>query len=313
MWYISSAILLGWSLGANDAANVFGTAVTSNIIRWRTAAILTAIFVIIGAIIRGQAGLETLGSLTDQTVSQAFITMLAAAISVGLMTKLKLPVSTSQAVVGAIIGGGLIGKGVDWSVLVKIVICWIGTPIGAALISLLLYNILGLIFRKLNPNFFEFDSIIRKLLVVFGMYSAYALGANNVANVTGVFFQTKLITGFEACLIGALSIAFGVVTYSKNVMKTVGRGIIPIDSFSALVTVLASAITVHIYAFVGVPVSSSQAIVGAVIGIAFIKGFESLNKRNVLYILYGWLCTPLISGILTVLLTFMSRIRITYS
>ena len=54
MWKIISGIFLGWTLGSNDSANIFGTGVAAKIIRYRTAIILIAIFVVLGAIMEGE-------------------------------------------------------------------------------------------------------------------------------------------------------------------------------------------------------------------------------------------------------------------
>ncbi len=59
--WLSSGLFLGWSLGANDAANVFGTAVASRMVRFSTAATLAAVFVILGGMVNGPAAMETLG------------------------------------------------------------------------------------------------------------------------------------------------------------------------------------------------------------------------------------------------------------
>ena len=53
LFFLSSGLFLGWSLGANDAANVFGTAVGSRMIRFSTAAMICGIFVILGAVMSG--------------------------------------------------------------------------------------------------------------------------------------------------------------------------------------------------------------------------------------------------------------------
>ncbi len=60
MFHLLGGIYLGWSLGANDAANVFGTAVTSKMINFLTAALICAGFVVLGATLEGQAGIETI-------------------------------------------------------------------------------------------------------------------------------------------------------------------------------------------------------------------------------------------------------------
>ena len=61
--FLLGGLFLGWSLGANDAANVFGTAVGTRMVNFRTAAIICSIFVILGAVISGAGTTETLGKL----------------------------------------------------------------------------------------------------------------------------------------------------------------------------------------------------------------------------------------------------------
>ncbi len=63
LFFLSSGLFLGWSLGANDAANIFGTAVGTKMIRFRTAAVIGSIFVILGAVLSGEGASHTLGKL----------------------------------------------------------------------------------------------------------------------------------------------------------------------------------------------------------------------------------------------------------
>ncbi|MBM4346712.1 MAG: hypothetical protein FJ107_01120 [Deltaproteobacteria bacterium] len=139
MWEISSGIFMGWSLGSNDSANIFGTGVGAKIIRYRTAIILISVFVILGALLEGEKCFATLGELSKLDSRLAFFTALAAAIVVFFFTFLGIPVSTSQAVVGAILGASLYSGAVDFSKLYKIVICWVLTPIGGAFTSFFLF------------------------------------------------------------------------------------------------------------------------------------------------------------------------------
>ncbi len=307
MYQLSGGLVLGWSLGANDAANVFGTAVASRMIRYRTAVIVTAGCAMIGAVLQGGAGIKTLGALTTgTTINAAAVSVLIAGLTVILMTWLGLPVSTSQAVVGAIIGIGLYENGaftlhhVDWRELGKILTCWFGTPIGAAVIAALLYPTLGRLFDRIPINLVTRSIWLKWGLLAAGAYGAYALGANNVANTTGMFYNTGLINGPNEkpllALLGGASIAAGVLTYSRQVMFTVGNDLVQLGAFSALIAVLAEAITVHVYAIIGVPVSTSQAIVGAVLGIGIAKSIKTINKKILLRILAGWVATPAISG-----------------
>jgi inorganic phosphate transporter, PiT family len=129
--FISSGLFLGWSLGANDASNIFGSAVGSKMLSFRRAAFIASLFVILGAVFQGQGGSETLNKLgAVDALGGAFTVSLCAALTVFAMTKRSLPVSTSQAVVGAIIGwSAFTGNQTDYAVLGKIVASWISGPV----------------------------------------------------------------------------------------------------------------------------------------------------------------------------------------
>jgi PiT family inorganic phosphate transporter len=107
MYRLISSIFLGWGLGSNDSGNIFGTAVASRAVKYSNAVILSSLFIILGALLEGHRGMYTISNLTSFSLNTAFIASLASALTVALMTMLKLPVSTSQAVVGAIIGIGM--------------------------------------------------------------------------------------------------------------------------------------------------------------------------------------------------------------
>jgi len=302
-------VFLGWSLGANDASNVFGSAVASRMIKFWTAAVLASVFVLLGALLQGQAGIETLKGLTQFTLEQAVVSSVAAATTVTIMTILGLPVSTSQAVVGAILGIGILNQQLNLEGLGKVVACWFGTPVGAVVIAVILYKVLAAFYNNLKINLFQSDRLIRLSMIAAGSYGAYALGANNVANVTAVFVGAGHLSAFSAALIGGLSIGLGILTLSKRVMETVGKKLVRLDSFSALIVLLAQSITVHIYTFIGVPVSTSQAVIGAVLGVGIVKGISTVSGRTLVNILIAWLLTPAIAGFFATALDFTIHLQ----
>ncbi len=309
MLSLLGGIFLGWSLGANDASNAFGSAVASKMLRFWTAAVLASAFVLLGAVLEGRAGIDTLQGLTQLTLKKATVASVAAALTVTLMTLLGLPVSTSQAVVGAILGIGFLNRQLDLTGLSKVVVCWLGTPIGGLIIAVIVYKLLSMAINRINIDLFQTDILIRSFLIVAGSYAAYALGANNVANVTAVFVGAGQISVLSATFIGGLSIGFGILTFSRPVMETVGRKLVHLDPFSALVVVLAEAITVHFFTFVGVPVSTSQAVIGAVLGVGIVKGANTVSRRTLTNILFGWLLTPAIACFIAVALYFVVNLR----
>lgn len=326
-FFLSSGLFLGWSLGANDASNVFGTAVGSRMIRFRTAAICCAVFIILGAVISGTGASHTLGKLgAVNAIAGAFIVALAAGLSVYLMTKAGYPVSTSQAIVGAIIGWNVFsGSLTDYRSLTKIVSTWVACPLLSAGTAIILYKLVTTCIRRLKPNMFQLDLLTRYGLLIVGAFGSYSLGANNIANVMGVFVPVApfpeivlfdrfvLSPAQQLFFIGGLAIAVGVLTYSRHVMMTVGEGIMKLSPVAAFVVVAAHSATLFLFSSQGlerflteyglpiiplVPVSSSQAIVGAVIGVGLFKGGRAIRWRVLGGIASGWVVTPVIAGLI---------------
>ncbi len=296
--FVTSA-LLGMTLGGNDAGNVFGTAVATRFIRYRTACILTFIFVVIGAVLQGSRGIETLSGITTNNVSSSILVGLVVSIVAFILTILGQPISLSQAVVGGLVGLGLAQNEVQWKMLWKVLICWAFTPLGAGVIAVICYKAMLFIFSNMKIGILTRETLIRRGLIISGIIGAYALGANNVANTVGMFSGT--ISGFsdvELALLGGTFIGVGVLLFSKPVMMNVGKGIVLLDGFSALVVVLSSGVTVYVFSIVGVPVSTTQALVGAIVGIGFHHGVHTLKFKVVRDIVLSWLLAPISSLIL---------------
>ncbi len=332
--FLTSGLFLGWSLGANDAANVFGTAVGTRMISFKKAAILSGIFVILGAVISGAGAARTLGELgAVNAIAGAFVVALAAAITVYWLTVLGYPVSTTQAIVGAIIGWDLFsGALIDYGSLEAIVLSWVISPVLAAIFSALLYKVIAYGITNARIHMFRLDAMTRAGLIFAGIAGAYSLGANNIANVVGIFVPIspfadisfmgwfKLNTAQQLFLIGGIAIAVGTFTYGKKVMLTVGAGITEMSPVAAFVAVLSNAVVLFLFASEGlrafllghglpafplVPVSSSQAIVGSVIGIALVKGGRGIRWRMIGEIAGAWIATPVVAIVISFISLFI--------
>ena len=157
-----------------------------------------------------------------------------------------------------------------------------------------------MVLRRLPISLLTRDTLLWGGLYAVGMYGSYALGANNVANTTGMF--SGLVEGVgdrELAAVGGVSIAIGVLTYSRRVMLSVGQGIMRLDAFTAFVAVLSMSLTVHLFAIIGVPVSTSQGIVGAIFGIGILRGGHVLRFKALRDIALGWVMTPAIALVLS--------------
>ena len=337
IFFLTSGLFLGWSLGANDAANIFGSAVGSKMIKFSAAVFIASIFVVLGAFLQGSGASHTLGKLGSvDAIGGAFTVALCAGLTVFWMTKMKLPVSTSQAIIGAIIGWNFYsGNPTDIHVLGKIVSTWVAGPILGGIFAILLYLLLRFALDNSKIHLLKLDAYLKYALLLIGAFGAYSLGANNVANVVGVFIPSvpniSLDFGFFVLngtqllfLAGGISIAAGIITYSKKVMMTVGNDLMKLSAESALIIVLSHSMVLFIFssttlsnavqsiglpAIPLVPVSSSQAIVGAIMGIGLMKGGRGIEFNVLGKISLGWLATPLIAGLVSfVSLFFMDNV-----
>jgi PiT family inorganic phosphate transporter len=299
-------------------------------LRFSTAATVFAVFVVIGAVVSGGGASHGLGQLGSvNALGGSFTVALAAAITVYGMTKLSLPVSTTQAVVGGILGWNLFSTtAINWTVLSRILGTWVACPILGAIFALLLYQLTTWIIRLTKPHVLYLDQWTRIGLLVAGALGAYSLGANNIANVVGVFVPASplrditvgglfTLTGPQYLfLLGGMAIAAGAF-FSRRVMMTVGKEIVTVGPVGGWVVVMAHALVLFVFSsqslqsFVMslglpriplVPVSSSQAVVGAVCGLALARGFCGVRQikwtvlRNVAI---GWVATPVIAAIIS--------------
>ena len=325
--FLTSGLFLGWSLGANDAANVFGTAVGSRMVRFTTAALICGVFVVLGAFVSGTGAAQTLGKLgAVNALGGSFMAALAAGLTVLWMTKLGLPVSTSQAIIGSIIGWNLFSDSyTDISSLLKILSTWIICPLLSAVIAALLFTLAKIFVRKIGVGLIRMDGYTRLALILAGAFGAYSLGANNIANVMGVFVPVapfpdlqfgqdfSVSSAQQLFLVGGLAIAVGVFTYSKRVMMTVGSELMTLTPLAAWVAVMSHSIVLFLFASERleqllanmslptiplVPVSSSQAVVGAVIGIGMLQGGREIQWPRIYGIVRGWVITPVSSCLL---------------
>lgn len=320
--FLSSGAFLGWSLGANHAGIFWGTAIGTKMVKFRTAAILCSIFVILGSVIGGSGVSSTLSQLgTIEHLAAAFTVALAAAVTTYSMSKAGIPISTSQAVVGSIIGWNIYsGFGVDYLVLTKIASTWVVSPVLTGAITFGLFKVVQHFINKSKVHMITLDTWTRYGLVIVGIFGSYALGANNIGNVMGVFVEANPFKEIELLnilvidptkvlfFIGGLAIAVGVATFSKKVINTIGNNLYKFSPITALIVVLSVSITMTLFsssslhdflnsmglpAIPLVPISASQAIVGGIIGLGLARKNVDINYNELGKIVIGWIVTPI--------------------
>lgn len=324
--FISSGLFLGWALGANHLGNVFGTAIGTRMVSFHAAALTCSLFIVIGAVVSGAGPAQTLGHLGEvNELAGAFMVALAAALTMLWMTRLGLPVSTTQAIVGGIVGWNLFsGHATDPSALTTIMLSWVAGPVIAAFVAVVLFKVVRRLLVRSRLHLLQADAITRIGLILAGALGAYSLGANNIANVMGVFVPVvpvrelnlfgsiALSSGQQLFLLGGLAIAAGIYTYSRKVVDTVGVHLLQLSPATALAVVLAHSLVMLMFSSQSlesllnglglpgiplVPISSSEVVVGAVVGIGILQGGGGIRWSVLGHIAAGWLLTPVMAAL----------------
>ena len=342
---------MGWSLGTNDAANAFGTAVSTRVIKYRTAVIIIAVLVIVGAFLQGEGNIGKLSELaqsnkvvaTGEDVSRAIeqdaveslrwksaikaaIIFGCAGLTVFVMSYLKFPVSANQSITGAIIGWGLFHAnysdpavlGVNLPQIGKFASTWLINPLGAGLISFVLVFLVKKFLEERLTTMRSYDMLVKIGYLVAGSSAAYSIGVNSSASVTALYFDaayadtgvaTNILTDARlTAVIGGVAIAVGVLTFSKRVMMTVGGSIANISQIDGFLVIIAMAVTILLMEkMMGIPVSTSQAVVGAVIGAGLVSGVKNVNFGVFKRIAIAWVSSPTVAGLLTYLVALATQ------
>lgn len=367
---LAAGLFMGWSLGTNDAANAFGTAVATRVVKYRTAIITIAVMVVLGSILQGADDIDKLSSIAtnnevvadvqdmenlgfefekdedgnpvldedgnyirtnkDEDVNKkglatlrlksalkAAIIFACAAITVFVMSYLKFPVSANQAVTGAIIGWGLFYAdyknpavlSTNLKEIGKFMSTWLINPVGAAIISFVIVFLFKKFLEKRVMSLGGYDKVVKIGYIIAGAYSAYTIGINSSASVTAFYYDSfgvgaNLLTSASlTAILGGLAIAIGVLTFSKRVMMTVGGSIANISQLDGFLVILASALSITLMKeLMGIPVSTSQAVVGAVVGAGLVSGVKNVNFGVFKRIAIAWVSSPTVAGLLAYLI-----------
>lgn len=305
---IAVALFMGINIGGNNAAASMGAAYGAKARTKYQAVVLIGVFSLLGAVFSGEAVIKTLGSgiLPKGTIllEGAIIAVGAAGITVFLANILRIPISTSQAAVGSVVGIGFFyGASINTYLLGYIVSWWIITPLLAWMLAYLMGKYIYTRVLIWLADHHESEASIRKslniLLTISGCYVAYSAGANNAANAVGPFVGAGVIPMTYAAVFGGLAIGLGALLLGGRVLDTVGKEITELCVIRAIFVEFTAAGIVHLASILGVPVSLGEIVAAGVIGIGCANsGMHIVKSETVKKIVIAWFISPLLAGIL---------------
>lgn len=296
--------------GVHDSSNIVATIISSRSLSPRAALILTAISEFFGPFLFGVAVARTVGS---EIIPPGLMTMpvlisaLTGAILWNIITWfLGVPSSSSHALIGGLIGATTAGVGFDviqMTGLKKVFIALFLSPvIGLAagfVFTRLVYMLAASASMKINLFF-------KRVQVLTGIGLALSHGANDAQKTMGIITLGLVTTGamdsFEVPLwvigISALAIALGTLSGGWRLIKTLGAGFFrvrPVHGFCAQMT---SASVILGAALLGGPVSTTQVVSSAIMGVGAADRVNKVRWHLAANILAAWLITIPLSGIM---------------
>ncbi len=286
---------IAFAIGSNDTSNSFGICVGCGLLTMKKASYLLLILVLAGITLGGARVMSTVGegiAEMDEVIVATSLLVSSAAIVVA--NYMRTPVSSHQAIVASLIGSAMaMGKAVDIGTVEKIVASWIISPFGALIFAVLIYWIMEKIFAKIGA--LKAERIMRVLLLISGSIVAFNTGANELATALAPAVYYGTISVIEGGIIGSLMLFFGARIVSIRVAETVGKGITALDPFSGFAAQFSAGFTVLLFTFLGMPVSTTYCVVGAITGVGMYKGLRGVRFAFLRRIFASWILTPLLA------------------
>ena len=155
----------------------------------------------------------------------------------------------------------------------------------------------------------NFDTYLLIAALLVGFYTAWNIGANDVANAMGTSVGSKALTLIQAVVVASIFEFLGAVLFGSNVSATLENGLINANVlsnkpnalvFGMLSALLATGLWLQLASYLGLPVSTTHAIVGAIVGFgAVIGGMDAIYWDTVWSVAGSWIGSPLLGAMLS--------------
>lgn len=302
------AIIIGLffavNIGASGAAASMGIAYGAGVVKKRLALLLCAIAVFLGASLGGGEVVRTLGSgivpASSFTTEIVIIVLASAALSLFLANIFGIPLSTSEVAVGAIVGVGIVYQSIFIGKLVWILLFWLLTPFVAFLIAIGASYLLKRNWLQVRMKNKKALPILSVLVLLMGLFEAFAAGMNNVANAVGPLVGAEILSTENGIFWGGIFVALGALFLGGRVLETNGKKITTLKLEEGCVISGTGASIVTVASLVGIPVPLTQITTSSIIGIGFAnQGKSVLKKDTVVQLLTVWIVSPVLSMVMS--------------
>jgi len=313
--FLIISVIISFGIGANDEtmAPLYG----SRILNMKQILILAAIFAIAGALLLGEGVAKSVGAkillLDYETlgINQNAVVMtilISTAIVLILSSALGLPISSTHATIGGIIGLGLLlgeGNGVNWITILEMSIWWLASPVVGFIIT---YGVVKLLNKQKLKSFKGFKDyersentysyIILIIICITALSRAGNDSSNSVGIVVGVGGDINIIW---LLIITGLGLASGIIVLGRIVIKNLGK-MTELRPSTAFAVQVPTAAVMLIGTIATIPLSGSHLLVASFVGLS--KASNTPMQKGLWKIILVWLLTFPIAAILSIILYF---------
>ena len=325
IWFIVLLVFLALAFdflnGFHDSANSIATVVSTGVLKPNQAVVFAAFFNLIAIVVFKLSVAATIGkgivtlSVVDTNVVLGALT---GACLWNLITwYYGIPSSSSHALIGGIVGAVMMKVGVSGlnsSGIMKTVAFIFVSPLVGFILGSLIVVLCSWIFRGSTPS--KVDRWFRSLqLVSAGAYSL-GHGGNDAQKTIGIIWMLLLATGYAstqdtmppmwvvvACYV---AISMGTLFGGWRIVRTMGQKITKLKPFGGFCAETGGALTLFMATFLGVPVSTTHTITGAIVGVGSVQRASAVRWGVAGTIVWAWIFTIPASALIAALVYYLS-------
>lgn len=308
------AYLFDFSNGWHDSANAIATVVSTRVLSPLVAVLMAAVLNVAGAFMSTEvAKMVGQGIVDPSAVSQLVVaSALSGAILWNLVTLwLGLPSSSSHALIGGLVGSGLVHGGqevVKLSGLRKVLEAMILSPFFGFLMAFLLMVLISWVFFRTQRG--VATKLFSRLQIVSAGFMAFSHGANDAQKAMGIITLALLSAGLiptaevpmwviVSC---ALAMGLGTAMGGWKIIRTLGMRVVKLEPVHGFAAETGAAVVLMTTAQIGLPVSTTHTITSSVMGVGAVKRLSAVRWGVTARILYAWVFTLPSSALLAALI-----------
>jgi len=288
---VAMGLFLTWSVGVNTFGSTIGISLGSTRIQKQTAIIFSSIAAVLGVALLSNRVVDTVSRdlIAKLNISGLISVLIAIAIIATIISYRGIPISTTYAIIGALSGYILIAEiGINFSVLGKIISALFLSPFAALLIAFALFYLMKTFVLPKNSGIRKVETFEMKFFLpgfIALMILTFALGANSIGVVIGLLgneFSFPVLV-----LIGSAGLILGIITWGSKTAQRLGVELADLSPSRGFVAMLSAGAIMIVFVSMGIPVSTTQTLIGAVVGVGLAR--KNVNARQALKVSLSWL------------------------